>query len=212
MFYYKLLQFIYAPLVWIFSKTKFYNSENVIKDQKVIYVCNHTSYYDAVIFFTKYFRKNKINVIAKAEVYSKMFKGKFMHKAMRNSGVIPMHRGEPDIENIKSVISVINQNEPLFMFPEGTRNKGDLRELLEIKNGAALFAIKTGAPIIPVMYSSRTGFFKKSCCNVGKPFYLDQFNGKANKNNLVDATKIIESKMKETQKELFDILDKEKKD
>lgn len=211
MFYYKLLQSFYNPLVWMFTKTKFYHEENLIKDSKVIYVCNHTSAYDCFMFFTKFFRRNKINILAKAEIFSNIFKGKFLNKILLEGGVIPIHRGEADINSIKRVLNAVKNDEPVFMFPEGTRNKGDVREFLEFKQGAALFAIKADAPIIPVVYSGKTGFFKKTSCNIGKPFYLNEFNGKCTKANLIEGTKIIYDNMKATQKELFDIIEAEQK-
>ena len=206
MFYYKMLQCFYNPLVWMFTKTRFYNDQNLILDKKAIYVCNHTSSYDCFMFFTKFFRKNRINILAKSEVFTTMFKGKFMNNILLKSGVIPIHRGEADLENIKRVLNAIKNDEPIFMFPEGTRNKGNTDEFLEFKHGAAMFAIKTGAPIIPVVYSGKTGFFKKTCCNIGKPFYLKEFNGKCNKNTLTEGTQIIYDNMKATQRELFNIM------
>lgn len=211
MFYYKLLQFFYNPLVWTFTRTRFYNEQNVLKTGKAIYVCNHTSAYDSFMFFTKFFRKNKINILSKAEVFSSIFKGKFFNNILIKGGVIPIRRGEADMENIKRIMTALNSDEPIFMFPEGTRNTGDVREFLEFKHGAAMFAIKSDAPIIPIVYANKTGFFKKSECNIGKPFYLNQFNGKCTKANMADGTRIIYEHMKETQKELFDILKQENK-
>ena len=209
MFYYKLLQCFYNPLVWMFTRTKFYGECNVLKDTKAIYVCNHTSAYDCFMFFTKFFRRNKIYILSKAEVFTKLFKSKLMNKILLKGGVIPIRRGEADIENVKRVMSAINSGEPVFMFPEGTRNTGDTKEFLQFKPGAALFAIKTGAPVIPVVYSSKTGFFKRTSCKIGAPFYLNEFNGKCTKANLQEGTQKIYDKMKDTQRELFELIEKE---
>lgn len=63
-------------------------------------------------------------------------------------GAIPVHRGAPDREALKTCIGVLERGEPLVMFPEGTRQTGSTVE--ELFDGVAYVQSKTGVPIIPV--------------------------------------------------------------
>ena len=63
-------------------------------------------------------------------------------------GAIPVHRGSPDRDALKTCIGVLERGEPLVMFPEGTRQSGSTVE--ELFDGVAYVQSKTGVPIIPV--------------------------------------------------------------
>ena len=63
-------------------------------------------------------------------------------------GGFPVHRGTADRDALRRCVAVINDGEPLVVFPEGTRQSGPtVQELFE---GAAYVAARTGVPIVPV--------------------------------------------------------------
>ena len=63
-------------------------------------------------------------------------------------GAFPVRRGAPDREALRRCIAVIEDGEPLVMFPEGTRQSGpDVQPLFD---GAAYVAGRTGVPILPI--------------------------------------------------------------
>lgn len=61
------------------------------------------------------------------------------------------------------------------MFPEGTRNKTKDVELLPLKGGAALFAIKAKVPVYPVMCLRKTRLFIRTKIVVGDPIDFSDF-------------------------------------
>lgn len=63
-------------------------------------------------------------------------------------GGIPVDRGTPDRDALKTCESVIAANEPLVMFPEGTRRSGGVVE--DIFDGVAFVASRSGVPILPI--------------------------------------------------------------
>jgi 1-acyl-sn-glycerol-3-phosphate acyltransferase len=63
-------------------------------------------------------------------------------------GAFPVHRGSADREALRRCIEVIENGEPLVIFPEGTRQVGPVVQPLF--EGAAYVAARTGVPIIPV--------------------------------------------------------------
>ena len=63
-------------------------------------------------------------------------------------GGFPVSRGTADREALKRCVAVLEQGEPLVLFPEGTRQSGpDVKPLFD---GAAYIAVKAGVPIVPV--------------------------------------------------------------
>ena len=100
-------------------------------------------------------------------------------------GAFPVTRGSADLEALKRCISVLQNGEPLVMFPEGTRRIGS--EVVDLFDGAAYISIKTGLPIVPVGIAGseqvmQTGYkmiWPKRCyAFVGKPIFPNQLEGK----------------------------------
>lgn len=63
-------------------------------------------------------------------------------------GGFPVHRGSADREALRRCMEVVQEGEPLVLFPEGTRQSGPVVESLF--EGAAYVASRTGVPIVPV--------------------------------------------------------------
>jgi 1-acyl-sn-glycerol-3-phosphate acyltransferase len=66
----------------------------------------------------------------------------------RNMGGFPVHRGTPDREALRWASSVVEGDEPVVMFPEGTRQEGPIVE--HVLDGVAFVALREGVPILPV--------------------------------------------------------------
>ncbi len=63
-------------------------------------------------------------------------------------GGFPVSRGTADVEALKRCVKVLDQGEPLVMFPEGTRQFGPT--VHQLFDGPAYVALKRGVPIVPV--------------------------------------------------------------
>jgi 1-acyl-sn-glycerol-3-phosphate acyltransferase len=63
-------------------------------------------------------------------------------------GSFPVRRGSADREALRICMQVIENGEPLVMFPEGTRREGDLID--EMFDGPAYVASRAGVPLVPV--------------------------------------------------------------
>ena len=63
-------------------------------------------------------------------------------------GGFPVSRGTADREALKRCVAVLENGEPLVLFPEGTRQSGPT--VMPLFDGAAYIAVKAGVPIIPV--------------------------------------------------------------
>lgn len=188
--------FLYV-ITWLFVKIfypcKVVGKKNMLK-QGGIYVCNHYSNVD-VAYFGNYLNK-KFYYLAKKELFKTKFKAWFL----RQLGAIKIDREKVDIQATKKCLKLLKDKKRLVIFPEGTRNKIN-QDLQEIKNGSAMFAIKSKTPIIPVHIEKKAKLFHRNKLIIGEPFELSKFYDlKINSEVLTKASKVIEEKMQELYK------------
>lgn len=201
---YRFLKAVLRPIQAIILPTKVINKENMKKvEGAALVTCNHYSKFDAFIpCFTMF--KREAHILAKYELFQKPFVGWLFTKM----GAIPVHRGDADIEAVKSVLKVLRSDKKLLIFPEGTRNKEGTQQMAEFKDGTARFAIKTKSPVIPMMYYSSPKLFKKNWLYVGEPFTLEQFYGARTSEEYKAATEYIFEKMQEARRLCNEIAEK----
>jgi 1-acyl-sn-glycerol-3-phosphate acyltransferase len=118
-----------------------------LPEGNVVFVCNHQSYYDVILFFS-YVRKHT-RWVAKRE----LFKIPIFGQTMRLAGNIPVDRdgSESDKSRLSEAVRAVRERVSVMFFPEGTRNSDGT--LKPFKKGAAVFAIQAGVPIVPMAVS-----------------------------------------------------------
>ncbi len=139
----------------------------------LIMAANHIGAIEVPIMYTNLVPR-KMRGFAKIESWDIPFV-RYMFSSWE---AIPVRRGEADTQAIRAGLTALKNNEILVIAPEGTRS-GDGR-LLRAHPGIVVFALRSGAPILPVAYHGtehlkenlrkfkRTPFFIR----VGTPFYL----------------------------------------
>ena len=128
--------------------------ENVPKDQAVLYVGNHRSYFDVVMTYARC--PGLTGYIAKVEMlrypllrdWMKALYCLFLDRDDIKQGLKTILQG---IEYIKNGISIC-------IFPEGTRNHSDT--MMPFKEGSMKMAEKTGCPIIPMAITNSAEIFE----------------------------------------------------
>ncbi len=189
LFYYFCKYFFYIPLGILFP-AKVIKKNKFPKEKKLITISNHLSWKDAiyVALYTPRFR----HFIGKKELRKNIF-GRFLMWAF---GAILIDRGKMDMHGMRTIISTLKKGEGISIFPEGTRNKTD-DALQEVKGGIVMFAVKSDAPIVPVMIYKKTGFFKRNFLYYGEKFDLSEFVGKP-----LNSAKIVEEHFVRTKQEM----------
>jgi len=151
--------------------------ENIPKNQPVLYIGNHRSYFDIVLTYarcpdlTGYIAKKEMQKIPFLSRWMKFLYCLFLDRTDIKAGLKVILTA---IDQIKSGISIM-------IFPEGTRGKGssDL-DLLPFHEGSFKIATKTGCPIIPVCINHSSEIFEDHMPRVtpasvtieyGKPIY-----------------------------------------
>ena len=192
MFYLVFIIFILPVL--LFLPTKVVGKRNIRKMKtNFILTCNHTSNWDVIIMQANL--PKRYFVLAKKQ----LFKNKLFGAYLRSLNAIPVDRGNNDIESVKEVLRRLKKGKNLLIFPQGTRVKQN--EYMEIKNGTAMFALKTHTPIIPCMFVKNTKIFTRNVLLVGEPYNLSEMpkfkDKKIDKDLLNEASDIIVDKMME---------------
>ena len=65
-----------------------------------------------------------------------------------NGGVHPVDRERADVEAFRLASRILDEGHVLFVFPEGTRSLDGT--LHRARDGVAVLAMRTGAPIVPI--------------------------------------------------------------
>ena len=163
---YRTLKFIIKPFFMLIHGTKYIGLDNIPKDGPVILAGNHTSSTDALLMLGG--PKRIVHMMAKKE----LFKSSLTRWFFRSMACISVDRSIHD-ENAKSeAIEVLNNDEVLGIFPEGTVNHTD-DILLPFKYGAVSFANKTDSLIVPLVITGKYKLFRRSIkITYGKPFKM----------------------------------------
>ena len=189
------IRFLLRIFCGVFYRYKIYGKENMSGGGAVI-VCNHYSLFDP-FYFADYFKKDYF-ILAKKELN----KNKLVSSIVKNMGGISVGRDGNDVRAVLTGVKVLKEGNKLIIFPEGTRNKQKV-DLLPLKSGTALFAMKAKVPIMPVAIYKKAKFLGRNYIYIGKPFTLEEFyDKKADKETLDKATEIIREKMLESKEEL----------
>lgn len=159
---------IFSPILRFIFNTYYspiiVNREAIPKEGPILIVCNHKHVFDQC--FAIISTKRPIRYMAKKEY----FEG---NKAwfFRLAGCIPVDRSIHDEVAKSEAIEVLNLDGAVGLFPEGTRNKGNDKLLLDFKFGTVSMAQKTGAYIVPCALTGDYKFRSKNLMfRVGKPF------------------------------------------
>ena len=182
--------FIYCKIV---HREKIEGTENIPKEGSIIFCGNHRTFLDPPLMEVT--AKRECRFLAKESLYKNPFLA-FLGWIFE---AIPVKRDSKDVTAIKVSLKTLKKGDCIALFPEGTRNglaKGE-----KVKDGAAFFAIRTGAKVIPVGISGETKAFSKVIIRYGKPIEYGQYkNAEDEKQALETVTEDIMTKIMELTK------------
>ncbi|HIX46095.1 MAG TPA: 1-acyl-sn-glycerol-3-phosphate acyltransferase [Candidatus Borkfalkia faecigallinarum] len=176
-----------------------------VEDGACVLVGNHYRIWDIVHMACT--TKEKVHFITKKELY----KNKFLAHLCGIVEAIPVSRDGQDAKAVMTALRYLKNGEKISMFPEGTRNRTE-EELLPLKGGAAMFAIKARVPVYPVMCPHKTRLFRRTKILVGDPIDLSAFyERRLTAEDYAAAEEVIREKMLETKRAAVEAFGKKKK-
>ena len=168
---YRVLRVLAAFLFHTFVPVRYHHIERAQLDAPFIVIGNHLSLLDPVI------------VAAAVKRYESAFMAK---KELSGNGLfkrfllyihtIFVSRHNSDMEAMRTSMRALRSGEVLGIFPEGTRYHKGLME--EQEAGAAMIALRSGVPLIPMYISRKLALFRPVDCVVGEPIPMDDLREK----------------------------------
>ena len=169
----RIIQAVFKFILWITGvEVTVIGEENVPKDQPVLYIGNHRSFFDILLTYTRcpgltgYVAKAEMEKIPLLSNWMRYLHCLFLDRKDIKKGLKTILEG---IEKIKSGISIC-------IFPEGTRNRADSDlELMEFHEGSFKLATKTNCPIIPIALNNTCSIFEKQFPKIKKTHVVIEY-------------------------------------
>lgn len=129
--------------------------ENVPKDEAVLYVGNHRSYFDILLTYIRVPRPT--GYVAKVE----MLRYPLLSNWMKNLHCLFLDRSDikKGLKTILTGVEKVKSGISICIFPEGTRNKTN-DTFLPFKDGSFKIAEKANAPIVPITINNSAAIFE----------------------------------------------------
>lgn len=151
-------------------------TENIPKEGGFILCTNHLHALDPVMLAIVI--KRRLRFMAKKELFAKRFIAFFLGAL----GAFPVDRGATDMRSYKRAIEIVTAGDGLLVFSQGTR----MQDFSQAKNGAAMFALKTGAPILPAGIKGRYTFFSEVSIRFGEAVSMEPYRERKIRSELVE--------------------------
>ena len=130
---------------------------------------------------------------------------------MRNVKALVANRDGKDVRVLLDSLKCLKNDDKIVIFPEGTRNKTDA-EMLPFHHGAAMMAIKSNSPIIPIVLYKKPKMFRMTHVLIGEPILFEEyFDRKLTEADYLEADDKIRERMLQLRKEHTDFLKTKKK-
>lgn len=153
--------------------------ENVPKDEAVLYVANHRSYFDILLTYVRVPRPT--GYISKKE----MERYPLLRNWMRNLHCLFLDRQDikQGLKTILTGIDKLKSGISMCIFPEGTRNKEN-DTFLPFHGGSFKLAEKSGCPIIPIALNNTAAIFEDQAPKVKKTHVVIEYGAPIYPNEL----------------------------
>ncbi|MBV6714617.1 lysophospholipid acyltransferase family protein [Paenibacillus chitinolyticus] len=139
--------------------------DNIPEHGGVLLCSNHISNFDPPLVGIRL--KRKVHFMAKAELFQIPVLGLIISKI----GAFPVKRGGVSKETIKGTLNLLRDGNVLGIFPEGSRKNPGVG-----KKGAAMFALKSGAAVVPTAIIGDYKVFGRMTVIYGEPLDLTPFS------------------------------------
>lgn len=193
--FYNLARIAVISFLSLFTRWEVKGKENLPLDSGVLIIANHVSLADPPLLGVSFGKK--VAFMAKKE----LFGYPVLSYIVRECGAFPIQRGQFSRTALRQAIEVLEQGQPLVIFPEGMRSRGG--KLRKAFPGPALLALRCGIPVLPVGVigtDKMRGFTwiihrPRITVNIGYPFYLLPVDGKLTGEKLENYTDFMMSRV-----------------
>ncbi len=165
LFYY-IVRLFFAVWLKILYRPRVHGKEHIPKRKPFIICSNHLKWLDPLTVGTSLPAGYRIHFMAKKELFSNFI----FSYLLRKVGAFPLNRKDADFAAMRKSYQLLQNGQVLGLFPEGSRSKSG--KLQKAYNGAALIAVRSGVPVLPVAIAGPYRLFKPIDVYLGPPFVL----------------------------------------
>ncbi len=151
----------------LFVRVRVNDADKMPREGGLVVAANHESMLD--MFMIGYRVPRYIKWMAKEE----LFKNKLIAKFITACGAYPVKRSARDVSAARTTFEMLEKGEPVGIFPQGTRSKGNGRAH-KAKHGVAKFAVEADVPVQPVAIWGKIRLFGRVYVRFGDPIRLPQ--------------------------------------
>jgi 1-acyl-sn-glycerol-3-phosphate acyltransferase len=166
-----------------------------------VLAANHTSNFDPWPLGVPLLPDRQLRFMAKSELFNPVFT-----PILNAGGAFKVHRGQGDVEAMRTAIELVKQGEIVVMFPEGTRQTKGLRKKHAARphTGAARIALAAGAPLVPAAIAGTDRLSRLGPLRVayGEPIDVSDLDGADAKTTAQVATDRLMAKIDELKETL----------
>lgn len=172
---YKFARVLAKILTFIMYRQKVSGVANIPKEGAFLLCGNHISAYDPIILAAV--SKRPLHFMAKKE----LFKFPPLGALLKAIGAFPLDRTTADMQAYRHSMKLLKDGEGFLIFSQGTR----MSDFDNAKSGVAVFALKSGAPIVPVGITGPFRFRGKIEVHIGEPISMEKYQGQKVKSELI---------------------------
>ncbi|MEI6157220.1 MAG: lysophospholipid acyltransferase family protein [Atribacterota bacterium] len=136
---YYLSKYICLFFLFLFFHFRVSGSSFIPKSGPCLIVSNHSSYLDPVVIGCA--SPRRVYFVAKEELFRHPLTNFFLHQL----GAFSLKRDEADKSAVRAIFSLLKQGKVVCLFPEGTRNSGQVREF---RPGSVKLLIRAKVPVV----------------------------------------------------------------
>lgn len=151
--FYQVVKIILTPIFFLIYHPVVIGKENIPKKGSIVLAGNHTNWKDPL--FLIFVQPRQVHFLAKIELFHGI-----VGVVVKKMGCIPVNRRIHDKDALRCAKEVLEDNEAVAIFPEGTINRGnDL--VMPFKIGAVKMAKDTDSVIVPFVITGKYRIFGK---------------------------------------------------
>lgn len=184
--FYKLTWIVCRPIFDLIYPRKVTGLENLPAEGGFVLCMNHCSALDPLFVSSRLPIRLRMKYLGKKELHD----NKFLRPFVTWLGLIPVDRGNADLNAVRSCLQVLKEGQGLVIFPQGTRSRDNTPT--PMLPGASMIALRGGVPVIPGYIDGPYRLFHHVDIHFGKPLDFSDFGRRCDSQTLTQATQRIE--------------------
>lgn len=160
---YRIFKNLFKVFLTLLGGMEVKGQEHIPETGPVIVAANHVSNWDPLVLGSALDRQ--VHFIAKES----LFRAPLIGTLMRAWGMIRVKRGRGDREAIVKSLEILEAQQIIGIFIEGSRNRENSEQMQAPQSGTAMLAIRSGAPVVPVALINTRHLFQRMQVIIGPP-------------------------------------------